>query len=376
MADPISLKLIKDIASDVSKHSQEIAVTKAETAGSRSGSLQEIDVPNRINGKEEDAISVHLAIAEKAGIKMKFKGTAMHSKDGIHIDNSVQVYVTDAAISTAKIKNQFSQAASEVKNMNKTELEEFSTRVSEIRSEIGKKAPEQKKELDQANTELTPEIRANLDAMFDGMKKVALSGITPELLRKRVKQIKDSNTDADKSKLSYDEAIKYLSTSIADPAVAPQMAEFIKNSKPQMEHNCATADSDFNKANNPVLQGALNIMGSQTLDNIKFSQDIASSGNDKALEAAVKRISGKLFTKVESQFGVLSQSSPESAQFLAEKMHGLFSDIAKETQSVLKKNPDIKRDLLELPNIDELGKLNANDACKAISGHGVGVMKM
>ncbi len=226
----------------------------------------------------------------------------------------------------------------------------------------------------QNNTELDPDFRQGLDNMFNGMKKMTLLSITPELLRKRIKQIKDSNTDADKSKLSHDEAVSYLTKSLADPPVVPTMAEFIKKANKAIEHNCST-DLDFNNINNPMLQAALDMMGSQALDNIKFSQDIASIGN-KPLDSAVKKASGKLFEKMENQFGLFSESSPESSRLLAEKTHILLSEIAKETQTILNKNPDIKKDLLKLPDMEELGRLNADDACKAISGHGIGGMKM
>lgn len=212
--------------------------------------------------------------------------------------------------------------------------------------------------------------------MFDKMREAGLAGVTPEILRKRIKQINDSNTDTGKRKLSHDDAIKLLGISLYDPAVAPEISEAMKRAIPQMEHGCATADSDFNKANNPMLQGALNTMGSHTLDNIKFSQEIAASDNDKELDEAVQRMSAKIFTRLEKQFGIVSQVSPQEAKLAVEKMHGVFKEVAKKTKTILKDNPDIKRALFKLPNIDELGRLDANDACKAISGHGVGVMKM
>jgi len=149
MADPISTKLVKDIASDLSKNSKKVVVVEAKADGKSLG-LQEINIPDRTqNGSVKDVIAVHLSLAEKAGIKMDFITTAIHSSNGKNFDGTVQVYNTDTTLSPDEIKKKLSQAANDVKKMTKAELEQFSIRVNEIRSNIEKTAPEQKKELGQ-----------------------------------------------------------------------------------------------------------------------------------------------------------------------------------------------------------------------------------
>lgn len=130
MADAGSSKVIRDVVADLNKHSAHIDIENGPIENAKPVGLQ-VAIPSTVpsDSKNDMIAAVHLALAEKAGLRdLSLNAVSIHGGEETYW------YKTGNGGSQSEIKNKLIQASKDVESMNAAELAQFTARVDAIYS--------------------------------------------------------------------------------------------------------------------------------------------------------------------------------------------------------------------------------------------------
>lgn len=208
-------------------------------------------------------------------------------------------------------------------------------------------------------------------------KKKALDSVTPESLRERISAIEKANYDGDKSKISTDEAVSFLKPLLNLKGLDERDPRTGKTLKEHMISDCRLAGTD--SENGQYLRSIMDAGAAIHTPKLDFPIMVA-----KALSSSDGKDHERLDTTIANYANYLAANSvdksnsgtnQELVKMEEESTRDTVLALGMKVKQIIKDNKDIRDSLNNMPNITELGNLNAEHFCRATTGNGIGVSK-
>lgn len=218
---------------------------------------------------------------------------------------------------------------------------------------------------------IDPEIAAVIEGVTKAFKEISRAAATPESFRKRIDQINASNIDGDKTKLSPDESRALLAAYFSNPPIDNKLIP--GSSKHSENKGCEVAALDTPQGE--LTRQLLGNIPQSMAAGMQFNQGMAKSieGGDKKLDKKLQLLSEQMLHQQIEASPLISLLDDETKKLFTEKMGEVIKENTSRIKDMLKKNPDIRADLINLPDISELGRLKSDDVCKAMTGKHIGL---
>ncbi len=212
-----------------------------------------------------------------------------------------------------------------------------------------------------AGKKLTENDKKGLNDFLESVKDSLISTITPEILKDGIKNIKIANANGDQ-KISHNEAMSYLAANFNN-----QPPDSI--SKENIEYSCnmLALHTHISKPENIIAkEGALIAFSGEFMGNAGITKEIA----DFLKSPEKKRQLADKFTNVaqyiaDDSISVPSELKKEVSGFIAPKVQDIGKGVIQSIEVLLQANPDIKRDLLSLPDTSGMD-ITADHICQAL----------